>query len=630
MCGICGFISKTSDTLDNLIKMNDLLIHRGPDDHGEEIYQIQDGRYVGFAQRRLSMLDLSFRGRQPMHSADKRISIVFNGEIYNYNELREQLNDYPFVSSCDTEVIIAAYIKWGIDFVNKINGMFAIALLDREKADIYLIRDRIGKKPLYYYHDSEKNIVFGSELKAVCQSAFVHPELNKEVIGRYIYKGYITAPDTIYKNIYKLEPGGILKITESQIIHRKYWDVARQYNMLKKSPVLDYEQAKYELKDLLRQAVKRRMISDVPLGAFLSGGYDSSLMCAIASELLPTPLKTFSVGFNEDKFNEAVYAKQVAEELGTDHTEIYLSEEDALGIIESIPRYYDEPFADSSQIPTMLVSQLAKTQVSVALSGDGGDELFGGYKIYAHMYEAEKRKHMGKILYMLGKIPGVKQSSMWKKRKFVWRIVSDGNDAETRTQRGGANVGVINDLLLDGGDRLYFEFESRYQEKRYDVTRMLLDMDTFLPDDILTKVDRASMRYALECRCPILDKEVIEYSFRLPIDFKSGHGNQKRILKDITYEYLPRGIMDRPKAGFSIPLDKWLRTALKEKIMDWTDREYLVRQGIFNADVLIGLIDSYMKTGDLGPNTGQNYSAYIWAYFMFQQWYDKYQGCYIC
>lgn len=627
MCGICGFISKTPDTLDNLIKMNDLLTHRGPDDHGEEIYQIWHDRYVGFAQRRLSILDLSSRGHQPMHSPDKRISIVFNGEIYNYNELKEQLNDYPFISDCDTEVIIAAYLKWDIDFVSKINGMFAIALLDREKGIIYLIRDRIGKKPLYYYQDSEKNIVFGSELKAVCQSEFVRPELNKEVMGRYIYKGYIAAPDTIYKNIYKLEPGGILKITKSQIIRKKYWDVAQQYNMLKSSQVLDYKQAKYELKELLRQAVKRRMISDVPLGAFLSGGFDSSLMCAIASELLAAPLKTFSVGFNEDKYNEAVYAKQVAEVLGTDHTEIYLSEEDALGIIGSIPQYYDEPFADSSQIPMMLVSQLAKTQVSVALSGDGGDELFGGYNIYVRMQEADNRKHMGKILYMLSKIPGVKQSAIWKKRNFVWRLVSDDNNDETRTQRGGVNVDMINDILLGGCDRLYFEIESRYQEKRYDVTRMLLDMDTYLPDDILTKVDRASMRYALECRCPILDKEVIEYSFRLPPDFKLDHGNQKRILKDITYEYLPQEIMNRPKTGFGIPLDKWLRTALKEQIMDWTNREYLVRQGIFNADALVDLIDSYMKTGDLGPNTGHNYSAYVWSYFMFQQWYAKYQCC---
>lgn len=563
-----------------------------------------------------------------MHSPDKRISVVFNGEIYNYIELKEQLADYPFVSNCDTEVIIAAYLKWGIDFVNELNGMFAIALLDREGGEVYLIRDRIGKKPLYYYCDDQNDIVFGSELKAVCQSELVNPELNKDVIGRYIYKGYIAAPDTIYKNIYKLAPGGILTVSEAGITHQKYWDVAQRYNELKKKPVFDYNEAKQELKELLKQAVRRRMIADVPLGAFLSGGYDSSLICAIASKLSDAPLQTFSIGFHDDKFNEAVYAKQVAEELGTDHTELYLTEQDALDMVDSIAQYYDEPFADSSQIPTMLVSRLAKNQVSVVLSGDGGDELFGGYNIYTFMQEAERRKYRGRLLYMLGKIPGVKQSAMWKKRNFVWRVVSDDNNAEARTQSGvSAYFDTIDSLLLNGDSKFYFDFESRYQEKRYDIKRMLLDMDTYLPDDILTKVDRASMRHALECRCPILDKDVMEYSFRLSPDFKDDHGNQKRILKDIVYEYLPRRIMDRPKAGFSIPLDKWLRTTdLKEKIMDWTSREYLVKQGVFNPDILGDFVDDYMKTGNAGPNTGRNHAAFVWAYFMFQQWYDRYIG----
>ncbi len=628
MCGICGFIAKKPDTLENLFKMNTLLAHRGPDDHGEEIYQIRHGRYVGFAQRRLSILDLSAGGHQPMHSPDHRISLVFNGEIYNYRELKEQLDGYPFSSTCDTEVMIAAYLKWGIDFVNRLNGMFAVALLDREKGEVYLIRDRIGKKPLYYYQDFENNIVFASELKAVCQSELVHPEINKEVIGRYIYKGYIASPDTIYRNIYKLEPGGILKISETGITRKKYWDIGQQYNIHKKRLVLDYRQAKYELKELLRQSIKKRLISDVPLGAFLSGGYDSSLVCAVATEISGRPIKTFTIGFYEGKYNEAVYAKEVAKELGTDHTEMYLSEKNALDMVESIAQYYDEPFADASQIPTMLLSQLAKTQVSVVLSGDGGDELFGGYNIYTFMQEAEKRKYRGRMLYMLSTIiPGVKQSAMWKKRKRVWRLVSDDNNKEARTQ-GGVNTyfDIINSLLLEGNSRFYYEFESRYQEKRYDITRMLLDMDTYLPDDILTKVDRASMRYALECRCPILDKNVVEYSFRLPADFKDDHGNQKRILKDITYEYLSREIMDRPKAGFSIPLDKWLRTALKEKVMDWTNKEYLRRQGIFDADMLGNFIDNYMKMGDLGPGSGHNYSSFVWAYFMFQQWYDRYQN----
>lgn len=627
MCGICGFVANKPETLEKLREMNDLLAHRGPDDHGEEIYQIHHDRYVGFAQRRLSILDLSCRGHQPMHSHDKRISIVFNGEIYNYRELREQLKEYPFSSHCDTEVIIAAYLKWGIAFVDRINGMYAMAILDRETNEVYLIRDRIGKKPLYYYHDSENNLVFGSELKAVCQSEMVHPEINKEVIGRYIYKGYIAAPDTIYRNINKLEPGGILRVSQHGISRHKYWDVAQQYNRFRHSRILNYEQAEYELKGLIRESVKRRLTADVPLGAFLSGGYDSSLICAVASEVSKAPLKTFSIGFYEDQFNEAVYAKRVADALGTDHTELYLSEEDALGMVDSIPQYYDEPFADPSQIPTMLVSGLAKSRVSVVLSGDGGDELFGGYNIYTSLQEAEKRKYRGKVLYWIGKIPGVDKSALWKRRKFIWRLVSDDNNHEARTQCGvNAYFAIIDSLLLEKQSGFYFEFESRYQEKRYDITRMLLDMDTYLPDDILTKVDRASMRYALECRCPLLDKEVMEYSFRLPPEYKDDHGNQKRILKDITYEYLPREIMDRPKAGFSIPLDKWLRSVLKEKVMDWTNRDYLVRQGIFDADTLGRFIDHYMKTGNQGVNSGQNHAAFVWAYFMFQQWYDKYQS----
>ena len=625
MCGICGFISKEPDSLNNLIKMNNLLAHRGPDDHGEEIYQIQSGRYVGFAHRRLSILDLSDKGHQPMHSADKRISIVFNGEIYNYCELKEQLRGYTFVSDCDTEVIIAAYLRWGIDFVNRINGMFAIALLDRKSGEVYLIRDRIGKKPLYYYLDNDNNLVFGSELKAISQSDMFQREINRDILGRYIYRGYIIAPDTIFKNTYKLRPGEILKISTTEITKFKYWDVAEKYNELRYNSVTDYTQAKYELKELLRQSVKRRMISDVPLGAFLSGGYDSSLICAIASEISQEPLRTFSIGFYDTKYNEAVYAKQIADRLGTNHTELYITEEDTLKIIDSIPKYYDEPFSDASQIPTMLVSELAKKDVSVVLSGDGGDELFGGYNIYSTLQKAEKLQVQGSILYYLGKLPGIKKTAMWHKRDLAHRIVSDDRTREARTQ-GGVNAyfDIINGLLINGNSDFYYEFESRYQEKRYDVTRMLLDLETYLPGDILTKVDRASMRYSLECRCPILDKEVVEYSFRLLPDFKDDHGNQKRIIKDILYEYLPKEIMDRPKSGFSIPLDKWMRTVLKERIMDWTNKDYLFKQGIFNVENVCCFINEYMRSGDQGKNSGKNFSMFVWSYFIFQQWYDTY------
>lgn len=625
MCGICGFISKRTIDLENLIMMNNTIAHRGPDDHGEEIYQINQETFVGFAQRRLSILDLSEKGHQPMHSSNKRVSVVFNGEIYNYRELREELRDYSFISDCDTEVIVAAYLKWGIDFVNRLNGMFAIALLDRENSTVYLIRDRIGKKPLYYYLDSEENIVFASELKAIRQSKIFRQEINKDIIGRYLYRTYITIPDTIYKNTYKLEPGTILAISMKGIEKQKYWDIATKYSELKLNPITDYEEAKQELIILLKASIQRRMIADVPLGAFLSGGYDSSLICAIAQEISEAPLKTFSIGFYDKNFDEAPYAKKVANVLGTNHTELYISEDDMLEMIDSIPDYYDEPFADSSQIPSMLISKLAKKQVSVVLSGDGGDELFGGYNIYTILQKVQRKKNLGKLLWAFGKIPFVQNTNTWRKRSIVYRILSDDNNKEARTQ-GGVNsyFDVINSILFQKANNFYYEFESKYNEDRYDVTRMLLDLETSLSEDMLAKVDRASMRYALECRCPLLDKDVVEYSFKITPDFKDDHGNKKRILKDITYEYIPRDIMDRPKAGFCIPQDKWLRGPLRERVMDWTSKDFLAKQGIFEPDVTYQFIKNYMETGDQGKWSGQNFSRIVWSYFIFQMWYEKY------
>lgn len=624
MCGICGFISHRPESEDMLIQMSHMLEHRGPDDHGEEIYRVAD-RYIGFAHRRLSILDLSSKGHQPMHSANQRISVVFNGEIYNYRELRKELMGYHFVSECDTEIIIAAYFQWGIDFIHKVNGMFAIALLDREINTVYLIRDRLGKKPLYYYRDYEYNMVFASEMKAILQCSLFQKEINQDVMGRFLYRGYIAAPDTIYRNTFKLEPGTVLEIKGDSIKKHKYWDVSQKYNELKKDLIMDYQQAREYLKQLLKEAVAKRLVADVPVGAFLSGGYDSSLVCAIAQELSVHSIKTFSIGFYDTAFNEAVYARQIAKILGTDHEELYIDEQDMLKILESIPCCYDEPFADSSQIPTMLVSKLAKEKVSVVLSGDGGDELFGGYSIYTILREAEKKRKIGRILYEIGKIPCVKKSALWKKRSIVYRILSDDNNPEAKTQ-GGVNTyfDVINKMVPQAVNRYYYEFESKYQEKKYDITRMLLDMDTYLPDDILVKVDRASMKYSLECRCPILDQNVIEYSYRLPQEYKIAQGNNKRILKDIAYDYIPQEALDRPKSGFAIPQDRWLRGVLKDRIMDWTSRCYLTRQEIFEPDNTIAFIDAYMKKGDTNKWSGQNFSKVVWAYFVFQQWYEKY------
>lgn len=628
MCGICGYIADRPEKEEVLKRMNETLAHRGPDDHGEETYATAGGRYVGFAQRRLSILDLSANGHQPMHSTDKRVSVIFNGEIYNFKELKKEIGDYAYCSECDTEVLLAAYLKWGIDFVDKINGMFAIALLDRKDDVVYLIRDRIGKKPLYYYRDEFQNIVFASELKAIRQSTFFRQEINQEVIGRFLYRLYISAPDTIYKNTYKLEAGTVLKITGHGIEKFKYWDVAEQYKKQQQEQVKDYEEAKIELKNLLQKSIARRMIADVPIGAFLSGGYDSSLICALAQELLDRPLKTFSIGFYDEKYNEAPYAKVVSDILGTEHTELYIAEKELLDMLDSIPRYYDEPFADSSQIPTMIVSRLAKEQVSVVLSGDGGDELFGGYNIYTVLQAAYRKRYFGRMLFAFGKLPYVKETAWWKQRSLLERIISDDNVPEARTQAGINHFReVINTLLPNMRNNLYYEMESRYPGKRYDIVRMLLDMDTYLPEDILTKVDRASMRYALECRCPFLDKEVMEYSFRLPVSYKNDSGNQKRILKDIIYGYIPKKVMERPKQGFSIPLDNWLRTVLKERVMDWTDKDYLIRQGIFDAEETGRFIQRYMEQGDRGKGSGQNFSLLVWSYFIFQQWYAEYHHC---
>lgn len=624
MCGICGFISKKAESREMLLKMNSMLSHRGPDDHGEEIYQITTGKYVGFAQSRLSIIDLSEKGHQPMHSENKRVSVVFNGEIYNYQELRNEIKGYRFDSSCDTEVIIAAYLKWGIDFIYRINGMFAIALLDRDTDTVYLIRDRIGKKPLYYYKDSN-SILFASELKAILHSTLFRKEINQNIIGRFLYRSYITAPDTIYHNTYKLEPGSVLEIVGDKVKKYKYWDVAEKYNELKKDSITNYGQAKSDLKKLLKTAISRRMVADVPIGAFLSGGYDSSLVCAIAQELSSYPIKTFSIGFYEEKKNEAVYAKQVARHLGTEHNEWYVDEQDMQEVLDSISYYYDEPFSDPSEIPSMLVSKLAKEKVSVVLSGDGGDELFGGYNIYEILQQVQRKQLWGKIIYNLGKVPWVKETALWKKRTIVYRILTDDNNPEARTQRGvNSYFETINKIMLQHTNNFYYEFESKYHEEKYAATRMLLDMDTYLPDDILTKVDRASMKYALECRCPILDRDVIEYSYKLPLEYKIFHGNKKRILKDIAYDYIPQELLDRPKAGFGIPLDKWLRGSLKERIMDWTSHAYLLKQGIFDPNNTIKFINDYMENGDAGEWSGQNFSRVVWAYFVFQQWYQRY------
>ncbi len=628
MCGICGYVSRKNITTEQLKRMNDTMYHRGPDDSGEEIWEAPGGWQVGLAQRRLSILDLSSLGHQPMHSADKRVSVVYNGEIYNYRELREELADYPFRSNCDTEVIIAAYLKWGIRCVERFNGMFAIALYDREAQELYLVRDRIGKKPLYYWYE-EENLVFASELKPIMQCPGFAARIETRVLPRYLFQQYINAPESIYRNVYKLEPGTALRFSQGQIKKWKYWSVRRAYHEAQADPIKDYQEAKAQLKELLRKSVRARMIADVPLGAFLSGGYDSSLVTAIAQECSGSPVKTFSIGFHEERYNEAKYARAVAEYLGTDHTELYIDEQDMFDLVDSIPRYYDEPFADSSQIATMLVSGLAREHVTVALSGDGGDEFFCGYNIYENVRLAQRLDMLGAAVHGVCGLPGFKQARLESRLPFKVRVIAGNRERESKTQFGADNYPVVARAMVKRQKEqedlsVHYLVESGYRIQDWQIRRMLLDMDTYLPGDILCKVDRASMKYSLEARCPILDKDVMELSYRIPHAFKYADGDKKHILKDIAYDYIPRELLDRPKVGFGVPLDAWLRGPLRDRLTDYGSYDFLARQDIFDAKYVSDMIGRYLETGDAGPATGANYSKLAWSFFVFQQWYESY------
>lgn len=600
------------------------MYHRGPNDSGEEIFAGRDGYQVGLAQRRLSILDLSMLGHQPMHSCDNRLVISYNGEIYNFLELRRELKDYPFKSQCDTEVILAAYLKWGISCVERFQGMFAISLYDKEKGDLYLIRDRIGKKPLYYWQDGD-NLVFASELKPIMECPGFPADIRKDVIKRYLYQQCVNEPDSIFENVYKVEPGQMIRFRGGKLSKHKYWDIAKVYHAKKQEKAGSYEEAKAELKAILKDAVQKRMIADVPVGAFLSGGYDSSLVTAMAQEVSSEPVKTYSIGFNEERYNEAKYAKEVAKHLGTQHTELYIDEQSMFDMVDSIPRYYDEPFADSSQIPSMLVAQLASKDVTVVLSGDGGDEFFCGYNIYDNVAQAQKLDMLGRMTYGVCQLPPFQKIGLFDRLPFRVQVVAGNHDRETKTQLGGRTyIKVIDRMLPDSGVPFKFPIESKYHENNWQERRMLLDEETYLPGDILCKVDRASMKYSIESRCPILDVNVMEYSYRLPHEYKYAGGVKKRILKDIAYDYIPRKLLDRPKVGFGVPLDQWMRGPLKEALQDMCSVSYLEQQGIFDAQYVHAFISEYLRTGDKGPASGANYSKVAWSFFVFQQWYGTY------
>lgn len=631
MCGICGYLSKRIITERELSVMNDTMKERGPDDSGTQLWELPGGRTLGTAQRRLSILDLSELGHQPMSTPDGRLSLVYNGEIYNYRELREELPEYSFRSNCDTEVILAAYLKWGIRCVERFNGMFAFALYDRESGELFLARDRMGQKPLYYWKSGDQ-LVFASVLAPIMKCPGFQGKIRKEVLPRFLFQEYINAPETILEDVFKVEPGTVLTwhAASSRMTSYRYWDVSERYEAMQSEPVSDFGEAKEQLKELLRSAVRRRMIADVPLGSFLSGGYDSSLISAIAQEQLgSTPLQTFSIGFEEKDYDESPYAAAIAEYLGTDHTQRIIGEQDLLELVSDLPKFFDEPMSDSSQIPTMLVSKLAREKVTVALSGDAGDEFFCGYGIYDLVRKAQELDGIGRLAHGIGQLPLGHGKKLEDCYPFRAQVISANRNPKTRTQFGaGSYVELAGRLVQRSeGDPLLpvnYETEDRYPSENWQITRMLLDMDTYLPGDILAKVDRASMKYSLENRCPFLDPEVMLYSYRLDHDLKyhreKSGWSKKYILKQLAGDYIPRELLERPKKGFSVPLGKWLSGPLREQLLTYGNAQFLKEQGIFNPEEVTQLIAKFLSEGDKGAGTGQNYSGLLWSFFVFQQW----------
>lgn len=614
MCGICGYIGPENITQKQLWDMNNTMYHRGPDDGGIWQYR-QDGNEIGLAQRRLSILDLSELGHQPMVSADQRYIIVYNGEIYNFVELRVKLEQegYCFKSNCDTEVILYSFARWGSESFTMYNGMFAIAIYDTLERKLTLVRDRIGKKPLYYYiHDN--HFVFGSELKPIMQYPYFHKKINSDVMGNYLSNKYLVSPLSIFENTYKLAQGTMLEYQNGEIKQTVYWSVTKRYEDISKNVEENYNVCIKSLDSILQDAVSSRMIADVPVGTFLSGGIDSTLITAVAQKNSNTPVNTYSIGFYDKERNEAPFSAEIAKYLGTNHHEHYMTEQNIFDMIADLPQFFDEPFADSSQLPTMLVSKFASEDITVALAGDGGDELFCGYKMYDWTWIAQHADFLGNIAYHVPGMGYLKTIMPKEIRAFI-----NNRSQNTKTQ---LYIDVVSEevekILGRVSDNVKFEHERYLHMHNWQERRMLLDMQTYLPDEILAKTDKASMKYSLEVRCPLLDYRIIEESFRIPHKYKYKGFDKKHILKELTYRYVPEELLDRPKKGFGVPLRRWLRTVLKDEIMHYADKDILKKQDIFDPVEVDRLIQTQ------NHNNKIEYSAVLWNFFVFQKWYQMY------
>lgn len=620
MCGIAGFCNFAGDNAENLEKMKKRMFHRGPDAGGS--YFSEDGR-VAFGHRRLSIFDLSEKGSQPMFSHSGRFVITYNGEIYNYKEVAEKLlaekKVKGFRSSSDTEVLLEAFEAYGIEKAVKMcKGMFAIALYDREERKVYLLRDRVGEKPLYYGMVNQ-SFVFASDVGCISALEGFSNPINKEVLDLYFLHGYIPAPYSIYEKIWKLEPGSILEIPEPYDSWKiySYWsmkEAARkgQQNLFKGSP----GEAADELERLLKRSISQQMEADVPVGAFLSAGIDSSTVVALMQSVYQGRVKSFTIGMEDENYNEAVYAKEIAHLLGTEHTELYISDRDAAAVIPKLADMFGEPFADSSQIPTYLVSKMTREHVTVSLSGDGGDELFCGYRSYQSVDRIWNK--MKGIPYFIRKpISSIILGSPFRKQelyKIKGRYLGVKGPAALYELMPKAEQPLAEQISLHHGtcSYPYSEYEEGFlKETNHNI--MLMDMMMYHPDDILVKVDRAAMANSLETRVPMLDRDVVEFAWTLPIELKRGDGRGKQVLRDVLYRYVPREMMDRPKKGFSVPVGKWLG---QSELRLWAESliapELLKKQALLNSEVVQRIWEDFIERRIWRPQ--------IWHILMFQQW----------
>ncbi len=635
MCGITGFIDfKNSSNEDVLKRMTDVLQHRGPDGAGYH-FSSDNTQQIGLGHRRLSIIDLSNHASQPMFF--KHWSIVFNGEIYNFQELRAELIalNHQFITNSDTEVILHAFAEWGIQCISKFIGMFAFVIYDAEKQEIYCVRDRAGVKPFYYYWDGQL-FLFASELKSFHQ----HPNFKKEIdihaVASFMQYGHIPTPNCIFKNCYKLQAGHFLvfNLNSKNFEIKKYWNVYDAYN----KPKLDisFQEAKFETEKILSSAFQYRMVADVPVGVFLSGGYDSACVTALLQRQNNTPLKTFTIAVPDIGLNEAPYAKDISKHLGTEHHEMECSSKEALELINSLPFYYDEPFGDQSAIPTSLVCKMAKEHVTVALSADAGDEIFAGYNRYDYLIRyGNKLNSMPKVLrksvshlmdmIKADSIPVLKNSynfpNRYEKLKKLLLNPSHQNIMLSLSQQFTNEE--INNLFIKKINTLHNAYISTELKKEFYTPlsyMMAIDYQTYLLDDILQKVDRASMSASLEGREPFLDHRIIEWAAQLPDNYKYHHGEKKYILKEIVHQYIPKSLMDRPKMGFAIPIEKWLMEDLKDKVFYYTEEKLIIEQGIFNIEIIRKLKHHFYTLGK------KEYALKIWYLLIFQMWHEKWMS----